>query len=43
MKCRGRKNTANQSVKGYFEGSLAKLVSKFIPDNKLTMGELEEL
>ena len=32
-----------QLVKGYFEGSPAKLVSHFVSDNKLTQQELEEL
>ena len=30
-------------VKGYFEGSPAKLVSHFVADNKLSRQELEEL
>jgi BlaI family transcriptional regulator, penicillinase repressor len=37
------KKTINQLVKGYFEGSPAKLVSQFVSDNKLSMAELEEL
>ncbi len=32
-----------QLVKGYFEGSPAKLVSHFVSDNKLSQQELEEL
>ena len=32
-----------QLVKGYFEGSPAKLVSQFVNDNKLSLQELEEL
>jgi BlaI family transcriptional regulator, penicillinase repressor len=38
----GRK-TANQLIKGYFEGSPARLVSHFISDNKLSEAELEQL
>lgn len=37
------KKTINHLVKGYFEGSAAKLVSQFVSDNKLTLQELEEL
>ncbi|MFI5154783.1 MAG: BlaI/MecI/CopY family transcriptional regulator [Chitinophagales bacterium] len=37
------KKSINQLVKGYFEGSPAKLVSQFVNDNKLTISELEEL
>lgn len=37
------KKSINQLVKGYFEGSPAKLVSQFVNDNKLSMRELEEL
>jgi len=37
------KKSINQLVKGYFEGSPAKLVSQFVSDNKLSMEELEEL
>jgi predicted transcriptional regulator len=37
------KKTINQLVKGYFEGSPAKLVSQFVNDNKLSLQELEEL
>jgi BlaI family transcriptional regulator, penicillinase repressor len=37
------KKTAGQLVKGYFEGSPAKLVSHFINDHKLSVQELEEL
>lgn len=33
----------NQLVKGYFEGSPAKLVSQFVSDNKLSREELENL
>ena len=38
----GRKS-AQQLVKGYFEGSPAKLVSQFLSDKKLSLQELEEL
>lgn len=38
----GRKSM-NQLVKGYFEGSPAKLVSQFVTDNKLSQEELEDL
>ena len=38
----GRKSI-NTLVKGYFEGSPAKLVSQFVSDNKLTIEELETL
>ncbi len=37
------KKTINHLVKGYFEGSAAKLVSQFVNDNKLTLQELEDL
>jgi predicted transcriptional regulator len=37
------KKSINQLVKGYFEGSPAKLVSQFVNDNKLTIKELEDL
>jgi BlaI family transcriptional regulator, penicillinase repressor len=37
------KKSINQLVKGYFEGSPAKLVSQFVNDNKLSMEELEIL
>ncbi len=37
------KKSVNQLVKGYFEGSSAKLVSQFVSDNKLSLKELEEL
>jgi BlaI family transcriptional regulator, penicillinase repressor len=37
------KKSINQLVKGYFEGSPAKLVSQFVNDNKLTIKDLEEL
>lgn len=38
----GRKSI-NQLIKGYFEGSPAKLVSQFVHDNKMSIEELEEL
>ena len=38
----GRKS-ANQLVKGYFEGSPAKLVSHFLAEQKMTEAELEQL
>ena len=38
----GRKSI-NVLVKGYFEGSAAKLVSQFVSDNKLSQEELEVL
>ena len=37
------KKSINQLVKGYFEGSPAKLVSQFVSDNKLSREELEAL
>ncbi len=37
------KTSAQQLVKGYFEGSAAKLVSQFVNDKKLSLQELEEL
>ncbi len=37
------KKSVNQLVKGYFEGSAAKLVSQLVGDNKLTINELEEI
>ena len=37
------KKSINTLVKGYFEGSPAKLVSQFVSDNKLTVEELEAL
>jgi len=37
------KSSANQLVKGYFEGSAAKLVSQFVSDKTLSLQELEEL
>ena len=37
------KKSMNQLVKGYFEGSPAKLVSQFVSDNKLSLEELEDL
>lgn len=35
------KKTINTLIKGYFEGSPAKLVSQFVSDNKLSVEELE--
>jgi predicted transcriptional regulator len=37
------KKSINQLVKGYFEGSPAKLVSQFVSDNKLSLEDLEAL
>jgi predicted transcriptional regulator len=37
------KKSINNLVKGYFEGSPAKLVSQFVTDNKLSVEELEAL
>ena len=37
------KKSINTLVKGYFEGSPAKLVSQFVSDNKLSIEELEAL
>ncbi|MEP6746243.1 MAG: BlaI/MecI/CopY family transcriptional regulator [Bacteroidota bacterium] len=37
------KKSINQVVKGYFEGSPARLVSQFVSDNKLSTEELEAL
>ena len=37
------KKSVNQLIKGYFEGSPAKLVSQFVNDNKLSIKELEDL
>jgi BlaI family transcriptional regulator, penicillinase repressor len=37
------RKSANQLLKGYFEGSPAKLISQFVSDNKLSLKELEEL
>jgi predicted transcriptional regulator len=37
------KKSTQQLLKGYFEGSPAKLVSQFVSDNKLSPEELEEL
>lgn len=37
------KKSVNQLVKGYFEGSPAKLVSQFVSDNKLSLKELEDI
>jgi len=37
------KKSANQLLKGYFEGSPARLVSHFISDHKLSEAELEQL
>ncbi|WP_205514396.1 BlaI/MecI/CopY family transcriptional regulator [Longitalea arenae] len=37
------KKSINQLVKGYFEGSPAKLLSHFVSENKLSQEELEAL
>jgi len=37
------KKSINHLVKGYFEGSPARLVSQFVTDNKLSLQELEQL
>jgi BlaI family transcriptional regulator, penicillinase repressor len=37
------KKSANQLVRGYFDGSPARLVSHFISDHKLSEAELEQL
>lgn len=37
------KKSIQQLVKGYFDGSPAKLVSQFVTDNKLSLEELEAL
>jgi predicted transcriptional regulator len=37
------KKSINQLIKGYFEGSPAKLVSHFVNENKLSQEELETL
>src|SRR4249920_362635 len=37
------KKSVNQIIKGYFEGSPARLVSQFINDQKLSDAELEQL
>lgn len=37
------KKSINSLIKGYFEGSPAKLVSQFVTDNKLSVEELEVL
>ena len=37
------KKSIQQLVKGYFEGSPAKLVSQFVSDHKLSIEELEDL
>ena len=37
------KKSISQLVKGYFEGSPAKLVSQFVTDNKISLEELEAL
>jgi predicted transcriptional regulator len=37
------KKSVNQLIKGYFEGSPAKLVSQFVNDNKLSLQDLEAL
>lgn len=38
-----RKFTLNQVVKGYFEGSIANLVSFFIKEKNLDVNELDEI
>lgn len=37
------KKSVNQLIKGYFDGSPARLVSQFISDHKLSEAELEQL
>jgi|SRR5450755_2502031 BlaI family penicillinase repressor len=37
------KKSVNQLIKGYFDGSHARLVSQFISDQKLSEAELEQL
>lgn len=37
------KKSVNQLIKGYFNGSTARLVSQFITDQKLSEAELEQL
>ncbi len=37
------KRSANLLLKGYFEGSPAKLIAQFVNDNKLSVKELEDL
>jgi len=37
------KKSASQLIKGYFEGSPAKLVSQFVTDKEISLQELEEL
>jgi BlaI family transcriptional regulator, penicillinase repressor len=37
------KKSANRLIKGYFDGSPARLVSQFISDQKLSEAELEQL
>jgi len=37
------KKSLNQIIKGYFDGSPARLVSQFINDQKLSEAELEQL
>ena len=37
------KKSVNQLIKGYFNGSPARLVSQFITDQKLSEAELEQL
>src|SRR5450432_1226862 len=37
------KKSVNQLIKGYFDGSHARLVSQFITDHKLSEAELETL
>ena len=37
------KKSVHNLIKGYFDGSPAKLVSQFVTDNKMSLDELEEL
>jgi predicted transcriptional regulator len=37
------KKSVNQLIRGYFDGSPARLVSQFISDHKLSEAELEQL
>jgi predicted transcriptional regulator len=37
------KTSANQLVKGYYEGSAAKLLSQFVTDKSISLQELESL
>jgi BlaI family transcriptional regulator, penicillinase repressor len=37
------KKSVNQLIRGYFDGSPARLVSHFINDNKLSQAELEQI